>query len=52
MFFARFSSVGGDRQIISYLVLAVAVASRGTTGHFDGISVVDGREGSKESRRG
>lgn len=47
-----FSSVGGDRQIISYLVLAVAVASRGTTGHFDGISVVDGREGSKESRRG
>lgn len=34
----RFSSVCGDRQNISYLVLAVAVTSRGTTGHFDGIS--------------
>lgn len=38
------SSVGGgDRQNLSYLVLAVAVTSRGTTGHFDGISVVFGR---------
>ena len=36
------SSVCGGRQNISYLVLAVAVTSRGTTGHFDGISVVDG----------
>ena len=35
------SSVCGGRQNISYLVLAVAVTSRGTTGHFDGISVVD-----------
>lgn len=35
------SSVCGGRQSISYLVLAVAVTSRGTTGHFDGISVVD-----------
>lgn len=34
----RFSSVCGGRQNISYLVLAVAVTSRGTTGHFDGIS--------------
>ena len=31
----------GGRQNISYLVLAVAVTSRGTTGHFDGISVVE-----------
>lgn len=36
------SSVCGGRQNISYLVLAVAVTSRGTTGHFDGISVVAG----------
>jgi len=34
------SSVGGGRRNLSYLVLAVAVTSRGTTGHFDGISVV------------
>lgn len=34
----RFSSVCGGRQNISYLVLAVAVTSRGTAGHFDGIS--------------
>lgn len=36
----RFSSVCGGRQNIPYLVLAVAVTSRGTTGHFDGISEV------------
>jgi hypothetical protein len=34
------SSAGVDRQNYPYLVLAVAVTSRGTTGHFDGISVV------------
>jgi hypothetical protein len=34
------SSAGVDRQNYPYLVLAVTVTSRGTTGHFDGISVV------------
>jgi hypothetical protein len=34
------SSVGVGRRNHSYLVLAVAVTSGGTTGHFDGISVV------------
>lgn len=50
--FRSVSSVGGGRQNWPYLVLAVAVASRGTTGHFDGISVVDGRGRGEVSRMG